>query len=211
MKKTFIMLVLPLMLLAGCTTTTEEGSEEQNNEENEVVQEEQNQEQVENNEEIENNMEEDVTEEEVPEEIATILYENKAIGYTISMPQNWYWRHYTKPEIKAAGGSESVDDYFIMGKEKLPALSEDYIGPIVIEKLGLSLDELKGQMENYSSQETEVAGKSAMKFEGQKDGKDVVIYVLDMDNMTIRFIYESKSELHKKAFDIMVESFDFVK
>lgn len=215
MKKTFIMLVLPLLLLAGCTANTEENNEEQNNDENVVVQEEQNQEQEQNNEESEGEengeAEQEMDEEEVPAEISTTLYENKAVAYTISRPENWYWRHYTKPEIKAAGGNEDIDDYFIMGKEKLPELGDEYVGPIVIEKSGQSLDELKNQMQGYSSHEAEVAGKQAMKFEGKKGDNDVVAYVLEMDNMTLRFIYEAKSELHKKAFDIMVESFDFVK
>ncbi len=138
-------------------------------------------------------------------------YENKAIGYTINIPDNWYWQHFMKHQISAAGGNELIDDYLIVDKNALLGLGSEFLGQIVVEKSTMSLANLAKDKTSYNKKDITVAGMPATRFELETEDSKMIEYHLDKDGQTFRLMYVSSDlPANEKIFELMVKSFSFV-
>ena len=133
------------------------------------------------------------------------------MGYTIMRPDNWYWQHFMKNNLTAAGTNELIDDYFISDKNALIGLGSEYLGQIVIEKSRFDLEELKKNMTGYASKQITVAGQPATRFEIQTNENKMIEYHFEKGEQTFRLMYVS-SDLpqNQSIFEAVVKSFTFV-
>ncbi|MBT4209891.1 MAG: hypothetical protein HOE19_03190 [Candidatus Komeilibacteria bacterium] len=140
-----------------------------------------------------------------------VLYENKAMGYTVMRPDGWYWQHFMKSDIETAGSNELIDDYLIIDKDGLMGLMSEYLGQIVIEKSRISLEDLAKDKDDYITKEITVAGQAATRFEIQTDDKKMIEYHLVKGDVTYRLLYVSNdNEASEAIFEKVVKSFSFV-
>lgn len=152
-------------------------------------------------------------------EIEYNLYENRAMAYTILIPDKWYWQHFMKNEI----GNEKIDDYLAVDKDGVTPLGSERIAKILVEKSSMNLDDFAKDMDGYSKTQKTVAGVSATRYERQF-GEDnemypnskIVQYHLEKNGQTYRLIFTSedtpKEDIpeYESIFEEMVKSFSFV-
>jgi len=188
MKKIlFFILLIPLLMGAACTSKSISIEDEQspvvNQESEEVTTPAENVDDVPKN----NVMEET--------DINYTSYENKAMGYTVLIPEKWYWQHFMKNELTTAGTNELIDDYLIMDKVPLLGLGSEYLGKIVIEKSKLNLAKVEALMNEYNTRELTINGQNAKRFELQTDESNyfpntkMIEYHLEKNDTTYRLIY----------------------
>lgn len=142
---------------------------------------------------------------EVPD-VNFVAYENKAQGYSILRPNNWYWRHYIDNEISEA----DVIDYFITDPDSLKGLGSDYLGNIVVQVSSKSLADLTSSLAGLTQQSKQVGGQEATRYEGTSDiGQTTVVYLFGVNNKTFSFTYKDDSEKYLPVFENLVSSFKF--
>lgn len=146
--------------------------------------------------------------------LSFVTYTNRAVGYTILRPNNWYWRHYIASEINHL--NPSVVDYFITDDKPLSGLGSGYLGQIVIEVSTRELSDYAAEVSNFSSRETIVAGVPAVRYEGEKLNQNgelmrVVEYHFRYNDRTFRIIYNNstKNNNEQTVFEQVVSSFKF--
>lgn len=215
MKKILTILILAVFVTLGCSA---KDIDNDRNIESDTPQEEEIVENVDSNVE-DNTSDDDVMEKDSPSELSVNFtsYENKAVGYKILIPEKWYWQHFMKSQIKAAGGNDSVDDYLVTDKNPLVGLGSEYLGQIVVEKSSFSLDDLSADKKDFSSREVTVAGQKATRYEMQTNGdhalfpnRKLIEYHLSRNDATFRLIYISNDNMENETiFEKMVESFSF--
>lgn len=131
-------------------------------------------------------------------------YENKAIGYTINRPTNWWWEHFHQARLNET--HPDVTDIFAASLSPLPTLSDIYDAKIVIE---VSSTDGSPYVEKFTSKNVAIDGRNATRHEGVREGNQVVEYQLTVGTATIRFIY-SATEIDEKelsVFEEIVKSF----
>lgn len=212
MKKfLFILIAIPLLMGAGCTSKntndeTDNNSAVESSSDNDIEA---------DNDKMENKQDEETSK----TEIKYNLYENKAMGYTILIPEKWYWQHFMKNEID----SEKIDDYLAVDKDGITPLGSERIAKILVEKSSMGLDDLTEGMDGYSKTQKTVAGVSAARYEKQF-GEDnemypnskIVQYHLEKNGQTYRLIFNSEGTVkediaeYETIFEEMVKSFSFV-
>jgi hypothetical protein len=138
-----------------------------------------------------------------------VLYENKAIGYSIMRPDGWYWQHFMKSDLEAAGSNELIDDYVVLDKSGITGLDSEYLGQIVIEKSRMSLEDLAKDKKEYASKEVTIDGQEAMRYELETD-KKLIEYHFVKDGATFRLYYISNdNQENEVVFEKIVKSFSF--
>ncbi len=143
-----------------------------------------------------------------------VIYTNRAAGYNILRPANWYWRHYIANEIKKY--NPQVVDYFITDPQPLPGLDSEYLGQIVIEISERPLVDYQGAVSGLFKTEAVVANQSAYRFAGERVGmsgekKYLIEYQLEYNNKTYRLVCKAKTanDSAVEIFEHMVKSLKF--
>lgn len=141
-----------------------------------------------------------------------VSYTNRAQGYTILRPANWYWRHYIANEIKNM--NSEVVDYFITDPNPLPGLGSEYLGKIVIEVSKRPLSDYQDSVAGLEMSEQIVGGMSAKKYTGERISQSsektaVVEYQFAKGDSTWRLILIRSDEIDEKIFDQVVSSLRF--
>ncbi|MFH1866640.1 MAG: hypothetical protein ABIJ81_00965 [Patescibacteria group bacterium] len=146
--------------------------------------------------------------------VTYVFYTNKAIGYTIERPDQWYWRHYTRGEI--GDSNPLVDDYFIADPNPLPKLGSEYLGQMVIEASSRPLSDFADSVRGLSTSQIIVASLSAIRYAGFRtnqlvENQKVIEYHFTKGSRTFRIIYnkQDSSEEAEQIFEHLVESFSF--
>ncbi len=146
--------------------------------------------------------------------LSFVTYTNRAVGYTILRPNNWYWRHYIANEIGSI--NPSVVDYFITDSKPLPSLGSEYLGQIVIEVSERELADYAEAVAGLEKSVGMVGSITAQRYEGEKTNQSenkvkVVEYQFSYNKKTFRIIYtaEPSSDNEKDIFDQVVSSFKF--
>lgn len=159
--------------------------------------------------------EEDVKEKQLAEAESTVKqglveYINKALGYKIQRPDNWYWRHWIREQI--GDRHPEVNDYFITDPAPLPGLDADILGRIVIEVSGKKLEDLKKEVEEFREENVKVGGVDAHRYENANDKEVKIIeYHFIKDNNTYQIIYSQKNSTKSdiEVFETIIKSFSF--
>lgn len=146
--------------------------------------------------------------------LSFVTYTNRAVGYTILRPDNWYWRHYIADEI--GGINPSVVDYFITDSKPLPSLGSEYLGQIVIEVSERDLGDYSEAVAGLKKSPSLVGNLPAERYEGEKTNQSgekmkVVEYQFRYNQRTFRLVYmgDPSSDNEKAIFDQVVSSFKF--
>jgi hypothetical protein len=195
MKKIFFVLLVPLLMGAACSSPSDQESKPLDVDQSE------------------NTVKEDNVTEGISEDY--VLYENKAVGYNILRPKDWYWQHFIKADLAAAGNNELIDDYLVLDQTPIIGLRSEYLGRIVIEQSRMDLETLKNNMSEYTAQEVNINGQAAMRFELQTDENHYfpntkrIEYHLAKDGETLRLIYHmaDSDQLNEDMFATLVNSF----
>ena len=127
-------------------------------------------------------------------------YDNKAVGYTIDRPDNWYWQHFHKAALNET--HPDVTDILALDRKPLPEIADIYDAKIVLEVANRNLEsEISGLSVVQDS-------SSGTRYEGKRNGKDVIEYHTTLGNSVARFIYsaEQKNDTEVAVFDHMIES-----
>lgn len=212
MKKTLLLLIIfPLLIGAGCTSQNVQNEENTNT--NEAM--EQNNEPAEDNKVAEDDSiivdNSNVVVVDI-DDLSFSQYENKAIGYTIQIPDKWYWQHFMKNELTSAGVNDQIDDYLIVDKNPLVGFGSEYLGQIVVEKSTMNLDNLAKDKTDYDKKTVTIAGQSAVRFESKGDNDKIIEYHFEKDKQSFRLIYTAGAmPQNENIFEAMVKSFSFVK
>jgi len=138
-----------------------------------------------------------------------VAYENKAVGYTIQRPNNWYWDHLIKNQISAS--DPNVDDYFRADRNPLPGLGTEYLGRIVIAVMQTKIADIRQGLSDLSSSSTEVDGIAAMKYDGVRGEQTWIEYNFEKGERTFRIFFSMNgaSKTDTAAFQKVAESFKF--
>jgi hypothetical protein len=146
--------------------------------------------------------------------VSFISYVNKSVKYTIERPDRWYWRHYIERELAVT--HPGIMDYFITDKNPLPRLESEYLGRMVIEVSGKSLEELAGNVSDLASSDATVGGIEARKYEGTRNNEAVqdqriISYHFQKDGKTFRIVYTKNNSTPEEEaiFEHLVSSFKF--
>jgi len=142
-----------------------------------------------------------------------VAYTNKAQGYSILRPDNWYWRHYIANEIKDM--NPMVVDYFITDSNPLPGLGSEYLGKIVIEVSQLDLSQYAKPVSGLVRSDSFVGQVVAKRFAGERvnqsgEKQKVVEYQFSYKEKSYRLILNSGASMDDQAiFEQVVSSFKF--
>lgn len=230
-QKIFSAFVATLLVLGGCTQNVgdintndntnfseEEGTSlgQENGEDKEIVVEEE-EGQADGDqagkEQKEGDKEGDKEEEEALPSAGFVSYTNKAVGYTISRPDKWYWRHYIRSEIGEK--NPKVHDYFITDKSPLTGLGSQHLGTIVIEVSENQPEDFADTVKDLNKRNVQVAGLDATRYEGIRRVGDVnwdtVEYHFVKEAKTFRLLYAMQEGPgdYKEVFEELVKSFTF--
>lgn len=143
-----------------------------------------------------------------------VSYTNKSIKYTIERPEGWYWRHYIERELEET--HPGIIDYFITDRNPLPRLESEYLGLMVIEVSGKSLEELAANVSDLTASDATVGGIAAKKYEGTRnnemvENQKVISYHFQKDGKTFRIVYAKNNSTAEEegVFEHLVSSFNF--
>ena len=144
-----------------------------------------------------------------------VAYANRAQGYTILRPDNWYWRHYISSEI--GDRNPTVVDYFMTDPEPLPGLGSEHLGQIVIEVSARPLSDYAAAVADLAHTEATVAGQPTSRYQGRRSNKVgeselVVEYHFSYHDKTIRLRLTAPvaAGSAEDIFETVVASFKFV-
>ena len=202
MKKVLLFILLVLLLMgAGCSSKYDQENQPLDTDQS-----------VDNNE-VEDVVEEDDIMGDVFDDY--VLYENKAIGYTILRPDGWYWQHFMKADINTVNSSGLIDDYLVLDQTPIIGLGTEYLGRIVVEQSRMDIADLKKNMGEYTSQEVTINGQTATRFELQTDENHYfpntkrIEYHLVKNDKIFRLIYHmaDSDKFNEDIFTTMVLSF----
>jgi hypothetical protein len=134
------------------------------------------------------------------------LYSNNAVGYTIDQPTNWFWQHFHLARLTEV--HPSITDIYASSRTALPSLENIYDSTIIIE---VSSNDLSNTVSNLTSTSVKINDKDTTRYEGQRDGKNVIEYHLKVGSTNVRFIYSNKDKNNSEVaiFDHLVNSFSF--
>lgn len=143
-----------------------------------------------------------------------VEYTNKSLSYKIVRPNGWYWQHFIQKEIGET--MPGVTDLFITDPNPLPRLGSEYLGRIVIEVSGKSLDELAENVSDLTSSAATIGGVSATKYEGVRtneivQNQKIITYLFQKDGKTYRIVYSKKDSTseEEEVFGRVVSGFSF--
>lgn len=141
-----------------------------------------------------------------------VSYLNKAQGYSISRPANWYWRHYIANEIKNI--NPAALDYFITDSKPLPGLGSEYLGKIVIEVSARPLSDYQAGVVGFAVTAKQVGGEAAKRYAGKRvnsagEETAVVEYQFVRQGKTYRIILTGASGADQAIFEQIIGSFKF--
>ena len=140
-------------------------------------------------------------------------YKNPAVGYSIDIPSNWYWRHYHKAEIILS--NPNVDDYLLISPtHNITGFQTESPAEIIVEVSGQDLSDFNDA--SLAQSVVSVAGQSATKFSGVINNEvfsdyQKIEYQFVRDGKTFRIIYLAAAGLenNETVFEAMVKSFSF--
>lgn len=146
--------------------------------------------------------------------VELVEYVNNSIGYKIVRPDGWYWQHFIEREISEA--MPGVVDLFVTDPNPLPGFGTGYLGRIVIEVSGRSMDELTRNVSDLTSSAVTVGGIAATKYVGVRtnemvENQKIIAYHFQKDGKTYRIVYtkiNSTSE-EEAVFQRVVDSLTF--
>ena len=140
-------------------------------------------------------------------------FDNRALGYTVKFPANWYWRHFIKQEIDREG---VIDDYFAADPNQNINLGSEYVGRYVIEVSTRGVEELlsdfRAARSNITQRTRQIAGTSANFLEGvATDGQKQLVYVFSKNGKTYRILFtmQASTAADEEQFAAFVESIEF--
>jgi hypothetical protein len=134
-----------------------------------------------------------------------VAYQNKAMNYSLERPDRWYWRHYLGSQIKEA--APGVEDYFITDPAPLPALNKEHLGNVVVEVSKRALTDYATAVSGLAERSVTVAGESATRYEGERDGSKIIEYHFTHAGYTYRLRYEAATSAgHEAVFEHVVAS-----
>lgn len=225
MKKILLILAaFPLLMGASCSMQKITNNENNNDNSNAVVENDDNNQPSENNLTDQNDIIDDNTT--AKTDLTYNSYTNKAMGYSINIPDKWYWQHFMKSDITAVGGDNQAIDYLAVDKDGITPLGSEHIGKIMIIASSLSPEDIAKNMESqdYSKTETTIDGLSTTKYEKHfgadnqmYPNSEVIKYVLEKNGQTYILSFNSETTdqknipAYESVFDTMVKSFSFVK
>lgn len=126
-------------------------------------------------------------------------YSNRAMGYDIQRPDNWYWQHEFSPEIE---NELEVIDILAINRSPLAENTQDlYESSIILDVIKKSPPTPKGSVSSLT-----ITGKNTKRYESPSS----IVYLLEVGNgNTIRFIYtfEEADEKERAIFENIVASF----
>ncbi len=138
-----------------------------------------------------------------------VLYENKAVGYTLMRPRTWQWRHLIKSQIQATDTTN--DDLFITDPVKLGTVGSDSLGQIVLAVSSKSLTDYQDTVKDLTATDAKVAGIDGKRYDGLRADQRVIEYQFTRDSKTYRLTYLGKQndEVTEAMFEDVVKSLKF--
>ncbi len=196
MRKIFAGAVLSLLLLTGCTANTNINTNTQTIPDNAT-----------STDSIPVTIEDSL----LP---VTTIFENKAAGYSIQRPANWYWRHMIRSEIGNA--SPDVNDYFFTDPVKLGGLGSEFLGQFVVEVSKRAMTDYTAELGDLTKSTVTVGGETAERYAGVRspegaEQQRVIFYLFVRGGQTYRIFYVNRpnNEVNESLFEKMVASFAF--
>ena len=206
MKKYYVgLMALSLTLLSGCTSNSTNSNTDQNaNTSNQVNTSNTNSATSNTNSTPEINTN--------ASDVSYQTYENKAVGYTITIPTKWHWRHFYKTEIT---DGTSIDDYlFVSPTQVIDTIEKGHSSEISIEVSKQDISALTATLGSLQKSSASVAGESVEKYTGTlESGVYKIEYYFTHGGNTYRISYTAQPRLttQENIFDAMVASMTFTK
>jgi len=204
MKKHILFLLALSVFIAGCTTAT--------NSTNSTV--------ADSDAEKESEMEKKTDDEKMEEvkdsktsEVEFNNYENRAIGYSINIPANWYYRHYYKTEIGDL--NPTVEDYlFVSPTKSITGIQTESPAEVVLEISSRDINDFKDSLD--SEEVVTIAGVEGILAKGKINNETFsdyqkIEYRFVKNGKTYRLSYIAPSGLsnNEELFRVMVDSLRF--
>lgn len=213
MKKYLALLLLSGIIVAGCTTTTSTNTNSSDKKSDDKAMEE-------NSTKQDDSMMEDSkddTMEEVKDsktsDVQFSNYENKATGYSIDIPDNWYWRHFHKSEIGDA--NPNVIDYlFISPNKSIEGIQTESPAEIVVEVSSHELDAFKDDILPETA--VDIVGQAGLLVKGvlsteMYSNYQKIEYRFSKDDKSYRILYLAPDgfDNNEAIFEQIVKSLKF--
>ncbi|PIS05096.1 MAG: hypothetical protein COT81_02930 [Candidatus Buchananbacteria bacterium CG10_big_fil_rev_8_21_14_0_10_42_9] len=144
----------------------------------------------------------------------TQVYTNKAIGYSLNHPVNWYWQHFLAGTTE--NGVNLDSDYFIADPNPLVGFGSEYLGRYVIQVSSRPLSDFADAVNDLTKSSSKVDGIDAARYEGTRtnmvvENQTVVEYQFMRNGQSFRVIYSMlDSDPEQEAmFESFVKSISF--
>ncbi len=138
-------------------------------------------------------------------------YQNKALGYRLKYPSNWYWRHYIKSQL--GDFLPDIQDLFIANPTPLAGLNAEILGQLVVAVSDKNLEELAIGLSDLTKTETQVANQPARRYEGLRPGNlKTIEYHFKNGDKFYRIIYNKVDggTVDEEVMVELIKDFGFV-
>ena len=115
-----------------------------------------------------------------------ITYTNRAIGYSIDVPENWHWRHFIKSDIDLA---LNVDDYLVLDPGPIVDVKDAQHAQILVEISKRALTDFADSVKDLTPLPATIAGTLANRYEGLTVDNKVITSIVSVNGSTYRILY----------------------
>lgn len=207
MKKYLALLLLSGIIVAGCTTTNSTNTNSSDKKKDDTVAEDDS---------MMNDSKDEVMEEIKDSKTSDVKfnnYENKATGYSIDIPDNWYWRHFHQSEIGEA--NPNVIDYvFISPNKSIEGIQTESPAEIVVEVSSHELDAFKDDILPETA--VDIVGQAGLLVKGvlsteMYSNYQKIEYRFSRDDKSYRILYLAPDgfDNNEEIFEQIVKSLKF--